>query len=117
MVTVIRNWGKHIQTMRTLPPGAQLGRGRKTKSLLADQDVAAEFQTFFRPPQRSVHCLKSHIEKEIYPKYLGILDHLIISEKTCNRNLSAWGFHRRAHQQDVYNNGRERDNVKDYRSK
>ncbi|KAK9384983.1 hypothetical protein V1515DRAFT_588716 [Lipomyces mesembrius] len=65
MAKVIRNWGKHFQTMRTLPSGAQLGRGRKIKSLLADQDVAAECQTFFRsvpPPQRSVHRLKIHIE-------------------------------------------------------
>ncbi|KAK9234669.1 hypothetical protein V1525DRAFT_459217 [Lipomyces kononenkoae] len=46
MARVIRNWGKHFQTMRTLPPGAQLGRGRKIKSLLADQDVAAECQHF-----------------------------------------------------------------------
>ncbi|KAK9364961.1 hypothetical protein V1509DRAFT_450075, partial [Lipomyces kononenkoae] len=70
MSKVIRNWGKHFLNNRTLPPGAQLGRGRKIKSLLADQDVAAECQAFFRsipPPQRSVHRLKIYIENEIYP--------------------------------------------------
>ncbi|KAJ8100165.1 hypothetical protein POJ06DRAFT_188936, partial [Lipomyces tetrasporus] len=71
------------------------GRGRKIKSLLADQDVAADCQEFFRsipPSQRSVHRLKIHIETKIYPTYMGILDRFIISEKTCHRYLSPWGF-------------------------
>ncbi|KAK9365596.1 hypothetical protein V1509DRAFT_554157, partial [Lipomyces kononenkoae] len=120
MAKVIRNWGKYFLNNRTLPPGASLGRGRKIKCLLADQEVAAECQAFFRsipPPQRSVHRLKIYIENEIYPKHLGILDRLIISEKTCHRYLTAWGFHKTAHRQDVYYDGHERDDVKDYRNK
>ncbi|KAK9240745.1 hypothetical protein V1525DRAFT_394851 [Lipomyces kononenkoae] len=71
MARVIRNWGMHFQTMRTLP-GAELGRGRKIKSLLADQDVAVECQTFFRslpPPQRSVLRLKIYIENIAVPHH------------------------------------------------
>ncbi|KAK9331056.1 hypothetical protein V1520DRAFT_94807 [Lipomyces starkeyi] len=119
MARVIPNWGKHFQTMETLPPGTQSGRGCKVQVPLADQDVAADCQEFFRsipPPQRSARRLKIHIETKIYPTYMGILDRFIISEKTCHRYLSAWGFHKNSHQQDIYYDGQERDDVKEYRN-
>ncbi|CAG8779070.1 43412_t:CDS:2 [Gigaspora margarita] len=117
MSRCIRGWSKDFLEQGILPRYQQ-EKHVKRESLLNDKDLklAACIWLHSIPPKDcSPLALKKELETNIFPKLLGVP--IIISESTTRKFMYLWGFHKKTIGQQVYFNGHEREDVREYRKK
>ncbi|CAG8616986.1 16706_t:CDS:2, partial [Cetraspora pellucida] len=105
MSRCIRGWAKDFLEQGTLPSHQQ-GKHAKRESLLDDEDLKLA-------AYRSPLSLKKELETNIFPKLLGVP--ITISETTTRKFMHLWGFHKKTIGQQIYFDGHEREDVKEYR--
>ncbi|CAG8736523.1 18106_t:CDS:2, partial [Gigaspora rosea] len=111
----IRGWAKDFLVQGSLSSHRQ-GKHSKRLSLLNDEDISLAARTWLRsasPKDRSPLSLKKELEAAIFSKLLGVP--VTISETTVLKFMHLWGFRNRAIEQQVYFDGHEREDVKEYR--
>ncbi|KAF0556083.1 hypothetical protein F8M41_016288 [Gigaspora margarita] len=115
MSRCIRGWSKDFLEQGTLPRHQQR-KHAKRELLLDDEDLKLAACTWLHsipPKDRSPLALKKELETNIFPKLLGVP--IIISESTTRKFMHLWGFHKKTVGQQVYFDGHEREDVREYR--
>jgi len=110
----LREWGNEFLEVGALSQHFQ-GAHSKTPSLIQDPvffDMCQEWASSQQPEKRTPSTLKAFIQEKIFPE-LGLQGK--IHENTCRAYLERLGYTLSAVKKDVYVDGHERQDVKDYR--